>query len=295
MDLFLLALLGTVQPLAASAPPPPVRALTPPAMIVPGPPPQTGPGGARARANLASYVTADDYPREAIRAGEEGTTGFRLTIGPDGRVTACTVEKSSGSALLDAATCRIMQSRARFTPAVDPAGRPTSDSVSARIAWRLPQGRIIPDLVVISFHISSEGKASDCSREVVMNGRVDRRTSPDCGPSPPDGPYFDALRREAKGAAARVTIEARLIRDADAPWPDLERTGRRVVARELARVQVAGGGQVIGCSVLEYQPLAAPTMRACSALGSRIGQYEKAGASEMRLVLFTSLSAEPRR
>ena len=69
----------------------------------------------------------------ALRNEEEGTTGFRLTVGPNGRVTDCTVTSSSGSNALDAATCRIMRSRARFTPARNNLGEPTTDSVSARI------------------------------------------------------------------------------------------------------------------------------------------------------------------
>jgi protein TonB len=93
---------------------------------------------AHARANLASYVSDADYPASAIRAEQQGTTGFRLTVGTDGRVTGCDVTSSSGSPALDQATCRIMRSRARFTPARDDHGNPTTDSVSSRIRWVLP-------------------------------------------------------------------------------------------------------------------------------------------------------------
>ena len=92
---------------------------------------------ARARANLAAYISNDDYPASALRDEEQGTTGFRLTVGPDGRVANCSVTSSSGSAALDTTTCRIMSSRARFTPARDSNGQPTTDTVSARITWRI--------------------------------------------------------------------------------------------------------------------------------------------------------------
>lgn len=118
--------MATPAPPAPPAPPPP-----------PPPPPAKKVEAARAKANLASYVSDADYPAAATRAEEEGTTGFRLEIGPNGRVTNCTVTSSSGSSSLDATTCRLMKSRARFTPAVDSNGNPTSDTVSSRITWRL--------------------------------------------------------------------------------------------------------------------------------------------------------------
>jgi periplasmic protein TonB len=102
----------------------------------PSPPKKVEP--ARARANLASYVSDEDYPSSAIRNEEQGTTRFRLGVGADGRVTECTVTRSSGSSALDAATCRLMKSRARFSPARDSGGRPVSDSVASGIRWVLP-------------------------------------------------------------------------------------------------------------------------------------------------------------
>jgi periplasmic protein TonB len=118
------------------APPVQITPTAPPAPPAPPPPPRTV-EPARARANLSSYVSNDDYPPSALRANEEGTTGFRLTVGPDGRVTACTVTSSSGSTALDNTTCRLMRSRARFTPARDNNNQPTTDSASGRIRWQI--------------------------------------------------------------------------------------------------------------------------------------------------------------
>jgi protein TonB len=119
---------------------------TPPAPvdIEPTPPPPPPPPApkklepARAKANLASYVSDADYPASAQRNEEQGTTRFRLAVGPDGRVADCTVTGSSGSSALDSTTCRLMRSRARFTPARDSAGNKTSDTVSSAIKWVLP-------------------------------------------------------------------------------------------------------------------------------------------------------------
>ena len=103
----------------------------------PAPAPVRTVAAARARANLASYVSNDDYPAAALRDEEQGTTVFRLTVGRDGRVTDCLVTSSSGSAALDNATCRIMRTRARFTPARDSNGQPTTDTVTNRLTWRI--------------------------------------------------------------------------------------------------------------------------------------------------------------
>jgi TonB family protein len=123
---------GKLDPLSA---PPPMTYRAPPA------PPPYDPSRdppERTRANLASYFSDDDYPAVALRAEEEGTVSFRLTIDADGRVADCQVTASSGSAALDSATCRILRSRARYSPARDARGRPTIGSDAARVTWRLP-------------------------------------------------------------------------------------------------------------------------------------------------------------
>ena len=119
-------------PTTIEAPPTPAPPTPPP------PPVRIEP--ARAKANLGRYVSDADYPSDAIRREEQGATRFRLAVGPDGRVTDCTVTGSSGSAALDMATCRLMKSRARFAPAHDSSGNAVADAVSSSITWRLPNG-----------------------------------------------------------------------------------------------------------------------------------------------------------
>jgi protein TonB len=94
---------------------------------------------AKAKGNLPSLFSNDDYPQSAIRNEEQGTTAVRLTIGTDGRVSDCSVTQSSGSTSLDSTTCSILRRRARFTPAKDQAGNPISDTTSTRIRWVLPE------------------------------------------------------------------------------------------------------------------------------------------------------------
>jgi protein TonB len=53
-------------------------------------------------------------------------------------VSECSVTRSSGSTALASATCRLMKSRARFTPARGSDGKPTTYSVASAIRWVLP-------------------------------------------------------------------------------------------------------------------------------------------------------------
>jgi protein TonB len=127
-----------VPPTPPALPAPPVLRALPPAPTPPAPPPVRTVPPQRARANLNSYFSADDYPAAALRGEDQGTTSFRLTIGPNGRVMDCAVTGSSGSSALDQATCRILRSRARYTPARGPDGNPTGGTDSGRVTWRLP-------------------------------------------------------------------------------------------------------------------------------------------------------------
>lgn len=129
-----------VDPFPPSPPPPPPGSGTGPIVEPPPPPPPRTVEPARARTDLARYVSDADYPDAALRSGEQGTTRFRLLVGADGRVTGCSVIGSSGSSALDSATCRLMKSRARFSPARDSNGNATTDSVASAIRWVLPDG-----------------------------------------------------------------------------------------------------------------------------------------------------------
>lgn len=83
-------------------------------------------------------ISNRDYPASALRYRAEGTSVVSIVIGPDGRVTGCTLIESAGHSALDSMTCSLVQRRFRFTPAVDSTGHPTSDRRTHSFAWRLP-------------------------------------------------------------------------------------------------------------------------------------------------------------
>ena len=118
-------------------PPRPVQPVIQPPPPPPPPPPVKRVEPKSAVGNLQGLISGDDYPASALDNEEQGTVGVRLSIGPNGRVSGCDVTSSSGSRTLDSTTCRILRSRARFTPAQDSNGQPTSGSFSQRITWRI--------------------------------------------------------------------------------------------------------------------------------------------------------------
>lgn len=121
-------------------PPAPPARIIPPA-APPAPPPPPPPSRARAASpdgqNRWAARIQDNYPARAQRDGTEGRVGVRVTIGANGRVTACTVSSSSGSPILDSAACDGMTRYARYNPALDDAGNPTTGFANTIIDYRL--------------------------------------------------------------------------------------------------------------------------------------------------------------
>ena len=79
----------------------------------------------------------DNYPRRAAQEEIEGTVGVRVTVTADGKATACSVTKSSGSNILDEAACKDLERYGQFEPALNDAGNPISASWSTRITYKL--------------------------------------------------------------------------------------------------------------------------------------------------------------
>lgn len=90
------------------------------------------------KGNPGNWATTNDYPSSALQQEREGTTGFRVTVGPDGRVIDCVITESSGSSDLDMNTCTNVRRRARFEPALDSNGKPTTGKYANRVRWQIP-------------------------------------------------------------------------------------------------------------------------------------------------------------
>ena len=84
---------------------------------------------------LKGRIKDKDYPREAGEAGIGGTVMVRYVVEPDGHATHCIVVRSSGRRDLDETTCRLIEQRFRYKPAMDRNGRPIASVMEGRHDW----------------------------------------------------------------------------------------------------------------------------------------------------------------
>lgn len=90
-------------------------------------------GGGSALVKTAGEISAArDFPKRtrSLRAGHAVTV--EMTVGPDGRASACRVVKPSPDPEADRIVCQLAEKRFRFRPKTDAAGNP----VAAKYRWQ---------------------------------------------------------------------------------------------------------------------------------------------------------------
>ena len=211
---------GSWQPQASPspAPPTPVFVLRPAPPPAPPPPPSGKERPPRPAGDPGRWVTNDDYPAEAVRNEQHGTTGFRLTIDTNGKIIGCDITSSSGFASLDETTCRVITRRARFSPALDKKGKPITGTWASRFRWVLQDDDLqpVPEpfVDIISFIIETDGTATGCTHS--GPGPLTKVASP-CG----NGQVFEPPR-DAAGNPVRKKVTATIsfeVTDPDAVLP----------------------------------------------------------------------------
>jgi protein TonB len=81
--------------------------------------------GTRPTVIQSTTLTSRDYPRGLLRDWPRGGRVFvAVRVQLDGRATDCKVNRSAGDPRIDAETCRLVEQKVRFRPAVDGNGRP---------------------------------------------------------------------------------------------------------------------------------------------------------------------------
>ncbi|WP_264595396.1 energy transducer TonB [Sphingobium sp. B12D2B] len=75
----------------------------------------------------------------ARRNGWEDATVIHFTVGETGQPSDRRLVESSGRDVLDKASCEMITTRARYTPARDALGQPVMSGFNQRIHWRLEE------------------------------------------------------------------------------------------------------------------------------------------------------------
>ncbi|HTU12542.1 MAG TPA: energy transducer TonB [Allosphingosinicella sp.] len=212
---------------------------------------------APARANLASYFSADDFPEPARLRQAQGTVGFRLAISAEGRVTDCIVTLSSGDSSLDETTCAIIRERARYAPARDAEQRPVAGTDQGRVTWQYPPGyeraSLAPYRLVTRLRRTADGGLR-CT--IVENGvPLPGETRGECGDLMGFG--AEAWMRRPGGPSEITYVFARGRADGaiDAPGADEAGYGR-LAAEAITSLSIAQSGRIADCRpIRRVQPL----------------------------------------
>ena len=163
----------------------------------------------------ASWITAEDYPPDAIRARAEGRVVATLGIDATGRVTSCAVRASSGNAMLDAATCAVMTTRGRFKPATGPDGKPVPSSYTMPVRWSLPQGTAAPPVeitaatkldmeIAVELNLDGDGKLLTCRVVAETMPSFATGSARPCAQFGPGVQVAPGLRRGGRPVASKV-------------------------------------------------------------------------------------------
>jgi protein TonB len=83
----------------------------------------------------AGRLSFRDLPEAALTEGTEAAVTVIFAVLPDGSVRDCQIDRSSGFAGVDSLTCRLIEQRFRFKPAIDRRGRPVRSLVRETHSW----------------------------------------------------------------------------------------------------------------------------------------------------------------
>lgn len=80
-------------------------------------------------------LTNADYRRARAPRNAAGTVVVSFRVRTDGRADSCSVLRSSGYGEFDEATCRLIEQRFRYRPAMDESGRPVDWTIRTDYTW----------------------------------------------------------------------------------------------------------------------------------------------------------------
>ena len=96
----------------------------------------TGSGVAvRGPRRTAGRLSFSDLPEDTLAIGQEAAVRVVFAVNADGRVENCRVDRASDIPAIDGLTCRLIEQRFRYRPAIDRSGRPVRAFVRETHTW----------------------------------------------------------------------------------------------------------------------------------------------------------------
>ncbi|WP_341207757.1 energy transducer TonB [uncultured Sphingomonas sp.] len=166
--------------------------------------------------DVGEWLGFDSYPPAAIRAGEQGRVVAIVTIDATGHPSACRIDISIGSPVLEKGTCDVVLSKGKFAPARDAKGRAVASEMTMPVRWVLPGEGDYPlpsdpnDFTNITT-IASDDTIIGC--ESLVNGKLQSNDLARCGLNPA------GLRANVKVVGSYRLRSDFLIRNGDTPPP----------------------------------------------------------------------------
>lgn len=85
-----------------------------------------------------TWLTTNDYPTNMVRQGGNGLVQFRLDIDKAGSVTGCHILARTSPDEFSDVTCKLLQRRAKFAPAIDSQGNRVAAFYVNSVRWMMP-------------------------------------------------------------------------------------------------------------------------------------------------------------
>lgn len=82
-----------------------------------------------------NWLGTNDYPQASWTQGHNGLVRFRIDVDPSGHPTGCRVLYRTNPDEFADLSCKLLMKRARFTPALDAAGKPVKSFYINNIRW----------------------------------------------------------------------------------------------------------------------------------------------------------------
>jgi Gram-negative bacterial TonB protein C-terminal len=85
-----------------------------------------------------NWIISGDYPIKMLMEGQPSIVEFRLSVGEDGKPTACHIQLTTRPKEFDDAVCKSLMRRAKFEPALDAEGKPLASFYRNTVRFQIP-------------------------------------------------------------------------------------------------------------------------------------------------------------